>query len=153
MKIAIIGTGNLGCSIAKGLITTNAITTLYLTKRHLDSIREFEGYKGVTLTTDNAEAVRNSDILILAVQPAHLEKILELLQYSYEELVNKELNSIFNLTDEEVDKNIARFIDNQDIHFKLTILTTDLKNGSDFWRRRKISASLTTPDDLGCLIN
>ena len=35
MKIAIIGTGNLGSSIAKGLITTNAITTLYLTKRNV----------------------------------------------------------------------------------------------------------------------
>ena len=76
MKIAIIGTGNLGCSIAKGLIKTNAITTLYLTKRHLDSIKEFEGYKGVTLTSNNAEAVKNSDILIFAVQPAHMEKIL-----------------------------------------------------------------------------
>lgn len=76
MKIAIIGTGNLGCSIAKGLIKANAITTLYLTKRHLDSIKEFEGYKGVTLTTDNEEAVKNSDILIFAVQPSHLEKIL-----------------------------------------------------------------------------
>ena len=32
MKIAIIGTGNLGKSIAKGLITNNAITSLYLTK-------------------------------------------------------------------------------------------------------------------------
>lgn len=76
MKIAIIGTGNLGCSIAKGLITTNAITTLYLTKRHLNSIKEFEGYKGVTLTSNNAEAVKNSDILIFAVQPSHLESIL-----------------------------------------------------------------------------
>ena len=76
MKIAIIGAGNLGCSIAKGLITTNAITTLYLTKRHLDSIKEFEGYKGVTLTSNNAEAVKNSDILIFAVQPSHLEAIL-----------------------------------------------------------------------------
>ena len=76
MKIAIIGTGNLGCSIAKGLITTNAITTLYLTKRNLDDIKEFEGYKNVFLTTDNAEAVKNSDIIIFAVQPAHMEKIL-----------------------------------------------------------------------------
>lgn len=76
MKIAIIGAGNLGCSIAKGLITTNSITTLYLTRRHLDSIKEFEGYKDVRLTTDNAEAVKNSDILIFAVQPAHMEKIL-----------------------------------------------------------------------------
>ena len=77
MKIAIIGTGNLGCSIAKGLITNNAITTLYLTKRNLDDIKEFEGYKNVYLTTDNELAIKNSDILILAVQPGHLENILE----------------------------------------------------------------------------
>ena len=77
MKIAIIGTGNLGKSIAKGLINTNAITTLYLTKRNTDSISEFEGYKGVFLTTDNVTAIKNSDILILAVQPSHLENVLK----------------------------------------------------------------------------
>lgn len=76
MKIAVIGTGNLGKSIAKGLITTNAITTLYLTRRHLNSISEFEGYKNVTLTSDNEVAVQNSDILIFAVQPSHFETIL-----------------------------------------------------------------------------
>ncbi|QMU64668.1 MAG: pyrroline-5-carboxylate reductase [Flavobacteriaceae bacterium] len=76
MKIAIIGAGNLGCSIAKGLITTNAITSLYLTKRNLDHIRTFEGYKNVVITTDNRKAVKKSDILIFAVQPAHLEAIL-----------------------------------------------------------------------------
>ena len=76
MKIAIIGTGNLGKSIAKGLITNNAITTLYLTKRNLEGIHEFEGYKNVFLTSDNKEAVEKSDILILAVQPSSLEKIL-----------------------------------------------------------------------------
>ncbi|MGB6269241.1 MAG: pyrroline-5-carboxylate reductase [Olleya sp.] len=76
MKTAIIGTGNLGKSIAKGLITNNAITTLYLTKRNLEGIQEFEGYKNVYLTTDNTEAVKQSDILIFAVQPAHFEKIL-----------------------------------------------------------------------------
>ncbi len=77
MKIAIIGTGNLGQSIAKGLITNNAITSLYLTKRNLEDIKGFEGYIGVTLTQDNIEAVKHSDILIFAVQPAHLEKILK----------------------------------------------------------------------------
>ena len=76
MKIAIIGTGNLGCSIAKGLITNNAITSLYLTKRNLTTINEFEGYSNVILTSDNKEAVANSDIIIFAVQPAHLECIL-----------------------------------------------------------------------------
>ncbi|GAB7256729.1 pyrroline-5-carboxylate reductase [uncultured Polaribacter sp.] len=76
MKIAIIGTGNLGKSIAKGLITNNAITSLYLTKRNIDGIAEFEGYTNVFLTTDNINAVKNSDILIFAVQPAHFEGIL-----------------------------------------------------------------------------
>lgn len=77
MKIAIIGTGNLGKSIAKGLIINNAITTLYLTKRNLESISEFEGYKNVFLTTQNTEAIQQSDILIFAVQPAHFENILK----------------------------------------------------------------------------
>ncbi len=77
MKIAIIGTGNLGQSIAKGLITTNAITSLYLTKRHPESIASFEGYQNVKVTSDNVKAVQDSDILIFAVQPAHFEGILK----------------------------------------------------------------------------
>lgn len=76
MKIAIIGTGNLGRSIAKGLISSDAITTLYLTKRDLEGIRDFEGYRNVHITTDNQLAVQKSDILIFAVQPAHFEAIL-----------------------------------------------------------------------------
>lgn len=76
MKIAIIGAGNLGKSIAKGLITTNAVTSLYLTRRNLDSISDFDGYKDIVLTSDNIEAVKHSDILIFAVQPGHLENIL-----------------------------------------------------------------------------
>ena len=76
MKIAIIGTGNLGSSIAKGLITTTAITTLYLTKRNVHGLADFEGYNNVFLTAENTEAIKKSDIIILAVQPAHLEQIL-----------------------------------------------------------------------------
>ncbi len=76
MKIAIIGTGNLGKSIAKGLITTDAITSLYLTKRNLKSLADFEGYNNVVLTSNNVEAVKNSDIIIFAVQPAHFEGVL-----------------------------------------------------------------------------
>ncbi len=77
MKIAIIGTGNLGQSIAKGLITTNAITSLYLTKRNIEDIQSFKGYQNVIITSDNTVAVQQSDILIFAVQPAHFETILK----------------------------------------------------------------------------
>ncbi|MBZ9626599.1 pyrroline-5-carboxylate reductase [Psychroflexus sp. CAK57W] len=76
MNIAIIGTGNLGKSIARGLLSTKTLNALYLTKRNLDSIQEFEGIENVKLTSDNLEATKNSDILIFAVQPSHLEAIL-----------------------------------------------------------------------------
>jgi pyrroline-5-carboxylate reductase len=77
MKIAIIGAGNLGMSIAKGLVINNTYTTLFLTKRNLDPLKSWEQYKNVTLTTENKEAVQQSDILIFAVQPSQFESILE----------------------------------------------------------------------------
>ena len=77
MKIAIIGAGNLGLSIAKGLIVNNAFTTLYLTKRKTEEIQEYEEYAKVKVTSDNREAVKNSDILIFAVQPTQMQRILE----------------------------------------------------------------------------
>lgn len=76
MKIAIVGAGNLGLSIAKGILHSNGATTMYLTKRNTTQIKDFEKYGNVTVTSDNEEAVRQSDILIFAVQPGHFEAIL-----------------------------------------------------------------------------
>ncbi|WP_222981805.1 pyrroline-5-carboxylate reductase [Flagellimonas meishanensis] len=77
MKIAIIGAGNLGLAIAKGILHSNGATTMYLTKRNTSEIQEFEKYGNVTVTSDNRLAVQNSDILIFAVQPGHFGSILE----------------------------------------------------------------------------
>ena len=77
MKIAIIGAGNLGLSIAKGILHSNGATSMYLTRRNTKSIQEFEEYGNVVVTSDNNEAVKQSDVLIFAVQPGHFEKILE----------------------------------------------------------------------------
>ncbi|QXP70352.1 pyrroline-5-carboxylate reductase [Polaribacter sp. R2A056_3_33] len=77
MKAAIIGAGSLGQSIAKGLLKNKVVSSLYLTKRNTSSIASFNTYNEVVLTSDNEEAVKNSDILIFALQPRHLEKILK----------------------------------------------------------------------------
>ena len=77
MKIAIIGTGNLGLSIAKGLVVNDTFTTLYLTKRNPAQLSHWNDRKNVTLTSDNREAVTASDILIFAVQPSQMQGILE----------------------------------------------------------------------------
>tara|TARA_B110000027_G_scaffold19316_1_gene20185 strand:- start:499 stop:1293 length:795 start_codon:yes stop_codon:yes gene_type:complete len=77
MKIAIIGAGNLGLSIAKGLVYNNTYTSLYLTKRDLSSIENWKEYNNVKITSDNKEAVKNSDIIIFTVQPSQFDSILD----------------------------------------------------------------------------
>jgi pyrroline-5-carboxylate reductase len=77
MKVAIIGAGSLGQSIGKGLLKNKVVSSLYLTKRNTNSIKDFNNYDEVVLTSDNTEAVINSDILIFAVQPRHFNRILE----------------------------------------------------------------------------
>ncbi|WGH76279.1 pyrroline-5-carboxylate reductase [Tenacibaculum tangerinum] len=77
MKIAIIGTGNLGKSIAKGLIKNNSFSQLFLTKRNLEELNEFTNVANVCIGSNNKEAITQSDVLIFAVQPAHFEAILK----------------------------------------------------------------------------
>ena len=76
MKIAIIGAGNLGLSIASGLLKNNIITQLYLTKRSTEDIQNWSEYKDVIVTNDNVQAVKNSDIIIFAIQPRQIQDIL-----------------------------------------------------------------------------
>lgn len=76
MKIAIIGTGNLGLSIAKGLIINNSITQMYLTKRNPDDLSDYGKHKNIHVTAKNRLAVQQSDILIFAVQPGQFDAIL-----------------------------------------------------------------------------
>jgi pyrroline-5-carboxylate reductase len=117
MKIAIIGAGNLGLSIAKGLITNNIITQLYLTKRNTESIADWSEYKNTHITTDNEEAISSSDIIILAVQPSQLDNVLESASY----LLNEKHVIISTVTGYSIskmeaivgtDKNIIRSMPN-----------------------------------------
>lgn len=80
MKIAIIGVGNLGYSIAVGILGQKkeiGCKSLYLTKRNTSSLNHLEKVSLVKTTTDNRRAVKYSDVIILAVQPAQLMEVLE----------------------------------------------------------------------------
>ncbi|GAL71074.1 pyrroline-5-carboxylate reductase [Jejuia pallidilutea] len=80
MKIAIIGTGNLGSSIAKGLISNKSFTSLYLSDKNTAAVKVFNEEDYVTVTSDNVLAVEKSDIVIFALQPRHIDKVLELVK-------------------------------------------------------------------------
>ena len=77
-KIAIIGGGNLGTAIAEGLIISGEVlaSNLYVTRRRaglLSSLKDI----GINVGSDNQEAVKKSDIVILAVKPYQLIEILK----------------------------------------------------------------------------
>jgi len=78
VKIAIIGCGNLGASIAYGLLKRDDFDpkNLILTKRNTQSLNEF-AEKGVLTLSDNASAAVDADLIILGVKPYNIAPILE----------------------------------------------------------------------------
>jgi len=77
-KISILGCGNIGKAIGKGLIESKIIAPnkLTVTRRRVETLEEF-AEMGVNVTPDNIEAVKKSSIVIIAVTPQKLNGILE----------------------------------------------------------------------------
>jgi pyrroline-5-carboxylate reductase len=76
-KIAIIGGGNLGTAIAEGLLKSKFCKPgdITITKRNTSTLRSLQE-KGLNVTSDNAKAVRNSELVILAVKPFQVKEVL-----------------------------------------------------------------------------
>lgn len=77
-KITIIGGGNIGRSIAEGLIQSRAIKNgqLTVTRRTAKGIQDLSDLR-ITVSSNNVKAVRNADIVVIAVQPKQLIGVLE----------------------------------------------------------------------------
>ncbi len=78
VKIAIIGCGNLGTSVANGLLMRADFDpkNLTLTKRNTSSLAEFEA-KGVHVHSDNSAAAKYADVILLGVKPYNVTNILK----------------------------------------------------------------------------
>ncbi len=76
-RIAIIGGGNLGSAIADGLIQSefSRPVELTITRRNLASLSRF-AERGCMVHQDNRRAVRESEIIILAVKPYNYAEII-----------------------------------------------------------------------------
>ena len=77
LKVAVLGAGNIGIAIANGLVNSKLFSNenVFLTKRKVATLKEYAG-KGFKVTSDNKNAVKESDILILAVTPQQLNPLL-----------------------------------------------------------------------------
>ena len=76
-KIAIIGAGNIGTSIAKGLVASNKYSPkqIILTRRKTKPLETF-GKQGFVIEKDNSSAVKMAQIVILTVKPQQIAKVL-----------------------------------------------------------------------------
>ncbi|WP_343565077.1 pyrroline-5-carboxylate reductase [Sphingobacterium sp.] len=76
-KVTIIGSGNIGLSLAKGLVKSEfaSAADITLTRRNLNALAE-EASQGFTVSNDNKAAVKGADIVVFAILPQQLKKVL-----------------------------------------------------------------------------
>lgn len=84
-RIAVIGGGNLGTAIAEGLIKSKFIAPekITVTRRNVEALANLNAL-GVQTTSDNAAAIQNSEIIIVAVKPYNVKEILEGLKGNFD---------------------------------------------------------------------
>ena len=77
-KIAIIGCGNLGLSILNGLLEVPTIqaSNIIVTRRNIASL-EYLKESGVKISKDNIMAIRESELIIVALKPYNILEVLE----------------------------------------------------------------------------
>lgn len=76
--IAILGSGNIGLSLAKGLVKSGICKPeqITLTRRNLEALAPY-AESGFITTSNNSKAAKKADIVILAVLPQQLDKLLD----------------------------------------------------------------------------
>ncbi|MEX1259005.1 MAG: pyrroline-5-carboxylate reductase [Gemmatimonadota bacterium] len=77
LPIAVLGAGNLGAAIARGIVRSGyrPAAEVLLTRRQPEQIADLAA-AGHPVGDDNASAVRRAGIIILAVQPKHVGPVL-----------------------------------------------------------------------------
>lgn len=73
-RIAIIGAGNMGGAVARGLHSLAPEYGLVVTAAHQESLKKYEGIEG---TLDNLKAAGSADIVILGVKPWLVYPVLQ----------------------------------------------------------------------------
>jgi pyrroline-5-carboxylate reductase len=77
-KVSIIGCGNIGLSLLQGLLNEKNILpkNIAVTRRNIKELAYLDG-KGVKLTSDNVVAVKDCNLILIAVKPYNIAEVLE----------------------------------------------------------------------------
>ncbi len=77
-KLAIIGAGNLGVSIAQGLAESGLYKAgdIILTRRKIDRLQAMKE-KGFSISNDNCATAKKAEVVLIAVEPHQTDAVLE----------------------------------------------------------------------------
>src|SRR5712672_4056820 len=78
-KLAVLGTGKLGgillrAYLKQGLFVSNRVTA---TVKHAERAAAIAKELGIAVTTDNREAVKGADIVLLTIKPQTVAEVLQ----------------------------------------------------------------------------
>jgi pyrroline-5-carboxylate reductase len=78
-RIAVLGAGKIGESLISGLIDSGLVSRdqLVATARHPERLDALQARLRIRTSLDNAEAVRGTSVVILAVKPQAMEEVLQ----------------------------------------------------------------------------
>ncbi len=79
LSVGFVGGGNMGEALIKGLLGANLVPagSIHATDVRLDRLKQLDRQYGIQVSSDNAELVRRSDIVILAVKPQIMDAVLK----------------------------------------------------------------------------
>ena len=90
MKIAIIGAGNMGGSIARGLAKGSLIddSDIIVSNPSAGKLEKLKKeFPGISITNSNVEAATGADIVILAVKPWFMEPVMRELKLKSKQIL------------------------------------------------------------------
>ncbi|EPF75100.1 pyrroline-5-carboxylate reductase [Acinetobacter gyllenbergii] len=76
-NICFIGGGNMAQALIGGLLSRGLPTTRITVSDPVEQIRHILEEKSIQTTTDNVEAIKNADVVVLAVKPQVLATVLQ----------------------------------------------------------------------------
>lgn len=81
-----IGGGNIGSAVAKGLVKSGIVRPedMTVTNIVLDAVQPLKDEFGIRITTDNRQAIRDSEIIIMALKPYVGPRVLAELKDCFE---------------------------------------------------------------------
>lgn len=151
MKLTIIGAGNIGGAIANGLtnstiIKASDITCSDLSPQALDKIHQMS--PAIRTTSDNKKAIKNADLIIIAVKPWLLKNVCEEIKTELDYKKQIVISIVAGVTFEQLSQLLSNDSD-VPVMFRLVPNTAiDVKSSMTF-----IAAQNATKEQIDLIIN